>query len=849
MAGRGSLPEGSLFLGFDSSTQSLKATVLNNELAIVASEIVNFDSELPHYKTEGGVYRDSTDDGHIFSPTIMWVEALELLLEKLKPKINFSKVVAISGSGQQHGSVYWKKGSQAVLSSLEPSKSLLLQIKDAFSTMKSPIWMDSSTTKQCREIENAVGGALELAKLTGSRAYERFTGPQIRKIYQTEPNVYEDTERISLVSSFMASILVGCYASIDETDGAGMSLMDINQRTWSNTVLEATAPGLEAKLGNLAPAYATAGQIAPYFVERFQFDKNCLVIQWSGDNPNSLAGLTLNTPGDLAISLGTSDTVFGITAEAKPSLEGHVFPNPVEPDGYMVMLCYKNGSLTREDVRNRCAEKSWDVFNNYLEKTAPLNGGKLGFYYKDHEILPPLPVGFHRYAVENLDDASSDNLIEREVAEFDPPSEVRAIIEGQMLSMRGHAERFGMPNPPKRIIATGGASSNESILKSIAQIFGCPVFTVQRPDSASLGAALRAAHGWLCNAEGSFVPISCLYEGNLEKTSLGSKLAVPAGDKEEDRELLKKRGIRALAAMDGSVGGGGAEGELTAQETALYDRQIRVWGSMPRRGVGSLSLMDDHMVTQDDLNVNFLNPLDESIYGGRSRAEVCCESLKDFNPMVRVSDEKGDPSLIDGEFLDRFDIVVVSGASLKTKLWVVFQVLLVTFSCLKGRDTKNSASCLHFCFQKKPGRETEQQELTYPSLQEAISVPWNNLPRKMTELYFAMRVLENYELSEGRSPGETTLSDTPAVLARMKDMCDKMSLHESKIPSALVERLLAAGKKEHPPVCAILGGILGQEVIKSISCKGDPIKNFFYFDAADGKGVIEDIPTPPPPAN
>ncbi|XP_022680844.1 xylulose kinase-like isoform X1 [Setaria italica] len=177
------------------------------------------------------------------------------------------------------------------------------------------------------------------------------------------------------------------------------------------------------------------------------------------------------------------------------------------------------------DVRNRCAEKSWDVFNNYLEKTPPLNGGKLGFYYKDHEILPPLPVGFHRYMVENLDDASSDNLMEREVSEFDPPSEVRAIIEGQMLSMRGHAERFGMPNPPKRIIATGGASSNESILRALAQIFGCPVFTVQRPDSASLGAALRAAHGWLCNAGGSFVPISCLYEGNLEKTSLGSKLA------------------------------------------------------------------------------------------------------------------------------------------------------------------------------------------------------------------------------------------------------------------------------------------------------------------------------------
>jgi len=33
-------------------------------------------------------------------------------------------------------------------------------------------------------------------------------------------------------------------------------------------------------------------------------------------------------------------------------------------------------------------------------------------------------VGFHRYAVENLNDVSSDTLLEREVEEFDPPSEV-----------------------------------------------------------------------------------------------------------------------------------------------------------------------------------------------------------------------------------------------------------------------------------------------------------------------------------------------------------------------------------------------------------------------------------------
>jgi len=37
-----------------------------------------------------------------------------------------------------------------------------------------------------------------------------------------------------------------------------------------------------------------------------------------------------------------------ITKDPNPGLEGHVFPSPVDAEGYMVMLVYKNGSLTRE---------------------------------------------------------------------------------------------------------------------------------------------------------------------------------------------------------------------------------------------------------------------------------------------------------------------------------------------------------------------------------------------------------------------------------------------------------------------------------------------------------------------
>ena len=42
--------------------------------------------------------------------------------------------------------------------------------------------------------------------------------------------------------------------------------------------------------------------------------------------------------------------VFGVTDSPEPTLEGNIFPNPVDPKTYMVLLCYKNGSLTREGM-------------------------------------------------------------------------------------------------------------------------------------------------------------------------------------------------------------------------------------------------------------------------------------------------------------------------------------------------------------------------------------------------------------------------------------------------------------------------------------------------------------------
>ena len=492
--------EEAVFLGFDSSTQALKATAINGRLQVEAEYAVNYDADLPEFGTKDGAHRDGL---RVTAPSLMWVAALDILLARMQDDgFPFARVAAVSGSGQQHGSVYLRRGARAALRALSQPSSLREQLTLVFSVPDSPIWMDSSTSEQCRERDTALGGRQAVAELTGSRSYERFTGNQIARIRQTQPDAYANTERICLVSSFMASLMIGDYAPIDASDGSGMNMMDLRRKTWAAAALAVTAPGLEERLGPIVPSHQTVGKMHAYYVRKCGFHPECQVIAFSGDNPNSLAGLRLAHAGDIAVSLGTSDTVFGSLAEPRPSAdEGHVFANPVDPAAYMALVCYKNGSLTREKIRDDRAGGSWSRFSECLRRTPPGNGGNIGFYVVEPEITPPITAtGIHRFDPGG-----------RRVNAFPPNVNVRAVVEGQFLSMRLHGERIGLQL--RSVLATGGASANPEIVRVMSDVFGVPVWTGEQPNSASLGAAYRAFHGWLCGREGKFVPFSKAVEG------------------------------------------------------------------------------------------------------------------------------------------------------------------------------------------------------------------------------------------------------------------------------------------------------------------------------------------------
>jgi xylulokinase len=523
-----------LYLGLDSSTQGLTATLIEidgDRRAVVLTRALRFDEELPHYGTRHGVL-PSADPTVVHAPPLMWAEAMEGMFAALaREDLNWGSLRAISGSGQQHGSVYLTAQATVRLDALASEPPLVDQLGDVLSRPTSPIWMDSSTSAQCAAIEAALGGPAAVAALTGSRAFERFTGPQIRKFAEQEPDAYARTDRIHLVSSWMASLLAGRHAPIDHGDGSGMNLMDLAQRQWAPAALAATAPGLASKLPPLASPWTVAGPLAPFWTRRFNLPA-ARIVAWSGDNPCSMVGTGLIREGMVAISLGTSDTIFGPMSSAKPSQDGtgHVFASTI--GNYMGMTVFKNGSLARERVRDEHG-LTWTGFADALRRSAAGNGGSLMLPWFEPEITPlVLNPGARRFDLDPKD----------------PAVNVRAVVEAQMMAMARHSRWMNVEI--QTIYATGGAATNRDILQVMADVFNADVYQFATPNSAALGAALRAYHADQL-ADGRAVPWSEVVSGFAEPIA-ASRVSPIAANAERYRALAETYGQREREALAGA---------------------------------------------------------------------------------------------------------------------------------------------------------------------------------------------------------------------------------------------------------------------------------------------------------
>jgi xylulokinase len=97
----GMSPESELALGLDLSTQQLKVIAVDiANLETFYENSLTFETDLPHYKTIKGVYINDVEH-EVYSPVQMWIEAVDVILQKMMDdKFPFERVCIMSGAGQ-----------------------------------------------------------------------------------------------------------------------------------------------------------------------------------------------------------------------------------------------------------------------------------------------------------------------------------------------------------------------------------------------------------------------------------------------------------------------------------------------------------------------------------------------------------------------------------------------------------------------------------------------------------------------------------------------------------------------------------------------------------------------------
>ncbi|GEM_PF-66451 len=527
------------YLGIDSSTQSVTFTIIDIETGeVIYKHKEEFDDAyyVDKYGAEKGVLPHPHAPELYHTDPIMLAEALDRGMEQMSRDFkgrewDLYNVRAISGAGQQHGTVFYNKFAQKALEQLDPYKPLAQQLIDAriLARDTSAIWQDGTTEDETKEMEElakglygdkdeAIGaygdtktrrevpseGPRVLRKLTGSAGTLRFGLAQIMAFFKRHKRAYDTADTILNIAAYNGSLLAGMARfPWDVGDAAGSNAMNIKTRKWMKRFIDKLAPGLSAKLPDILPSNSVVSTISSYWTERYGFNPKTKIVNWTGDNPSAMAGQGIIKKGQIAVSLGTSYTMY--TFLNKKDLDrtllskyGHVFG---EPTGrYMKLICFQNGALTLEEIRDKHILDSeavakleelgnndpteedidamkWHIFTGEIEKTKAGNDGAMMIAQHKTEDTPRIPLPDRAYT-RNLDESNRAQVF-------------RAAVEGQFYLMKWVADQVGLE--VSDINLTGGVSVNPAIRQILADIFDATVNVLKDSDSVSLGSAIRAA--------------------------------------------------------------------------------------------------------------------------------------------------------------------------------------------------------------------------------------------------------------------------------------------------------------------------------------------------------------------
>ncbi len=278
-----------LVVGVDSSTQSTKVEARDLDTGEVVA-------------TGTAAHPPTTPPVSEQDPTAWWSALVEAMAQLGDHR---DDVVAMAVAGQQHGLVLLDAAGDPV----RPAK----------------LWNDTTSAPQSDRLVAELG-ADRWARDVGSVPVPAFTITKLAWVADREPEALQRTAKVMLPHDYLTWRLTGEHVT-DRGDASGSGWYDPSSGAVRDDLLAAATGGDGSEWSDRVPRVLgptdRAGVLTPDAAEALGLHDGVVVGAGSGDNMGAALGLGLRA-GDVAISLGTSGTVFAVSDSATHDPSGAV---------------------------------------------------------------------------------------------------------------------------------------------------------------------------------------------------------------------------------------------------------------------------------------------------------------------------------------------------------------------------------------------------------------------------------------------------------------------------------------------------------------------------------------------
>lgn len=425
-------------IGVDSSTQSCKVVVRDAD----TGELLATGRATHPAGTE-------VDPEH-------WWTALQAALAQAG---GLDGAAAVSIAGQQHGMVVLDADGRVIRPAL--------------------LWNDTRSAQAASDLV-AQFGAQAYVERTGVVPVASFTATKLRWLADAEPQAAAKVAAVCLPHDWLTWRLRGYGPAGESPLGPDLTELVTDRSDASGTAYWSPATGdydrelLVAALGHdaILPRVLGAAESVPG-------PGGLLVGPGAGDNAAAALGLDAH-PGDVAVSLGTSGTVFAATDAPAADPTGIVAGFADATGGYLPLVCTLNAARVLDAIAGLLGVDHDELARLALEAEPGAAGAVLVPYFEG-ERTPNLPEATATLSGLTLASTTRANL-------------ARAAIEGMLCGLAaGVAAVQQQGVVAKRILLIGGAAANPAVQVIAGQVFGVPVQVPSPGEYVADGAARQAA--------------------------------------------------------------------------------------------------------------------------------------------------------------------------------------------------------------------------------------------------------------------------------------------------------------------------------------------------------------------